>query len=71
MASSVSEDFIDIVAMEMRCGIDAAVEGWMAEFEAILEDPRLTTLGRLHEISALVARYKLASGKSELRRWVH
>jgi hypothetical protein len=71
MASSVANDFIDAVAMEMCSGIDAAVEAWMAELESILQDPQLTTLGRLQEVTALVARYKSVSGKSELRRWVH
>lgn len=71
MASLAAEDLIDAIAMEMCSGIDAAVEGWMAEFESILRDPRLTTLGRLQEISALVERYKSITGKSELRRWVH
>ncbi|PYX88012.1 MAG: hypothetical protein DMG68_09870 [Acidobacteria bacterium] len=71
MASSVAEDFIETVAMEMCSGIDAVVEGWMAEFESILQNPQLTTLGRLQEVSAMIARYKAVSGKSELRRWVH
>lgn len=71
MATSVSDDFIEAVVVELCSGIDTAVEAWIAEFECILENPRLTTLGRLHEVSALIERYKIASGKSQLRRWVH
>lgn len=71
MASLAAEDFIDAIAMELCSGIDVAVEGWMAEFESILQNPRLTTLGRLQQVSALVERYKAITGKSELRRCVH
>jgi len=38
--------------------VDKAVECWMAEFDSVLQDPRLTTLGRLQAIGAVVERYK-------------
>ena len=43
----------------------------MAEFDSVLQDPRLTTLGRLQAIGAVVERYKHATGKSQLRKRSH
>ena len=46
MASvAMQRDFINAVAAELSLGIDAAVECWMVQVEAALENPRLTTLG--------------------------
>jgi hypothetical protein len=39
----------------------------MAEVEAALESPRLTTLGRLQAVGEVVRRYKEITGKTELR----
>ena len=62
MASTVvPKVFIDAVASEMALGIDTAVECWMLQIESALEDPRLTTLGRLHAVQEIVANYR-ASG---------
>jgi hypothetical protein len=39
----------------------------MAQLDEVLTDTRLTTLGRLNSVSAIVARYKHFTGKSHLR----
>ena len=39
----------------------------MAQLDEALTDTRLTTLGRLNAVSAIVARYKEFTGKSQLR----
>jgi hypothetical protein len=48
--------------------VDKAVECWMAEFDSVLQDPRLTSLGRLQAIGEVVARYKRVTGKDQLRK---
>lgn len=63
----VSRVFIDAVASEMVSGIDAAVECWMLQIENALEDPRLTTLGRLQAVEEIVANYRTSTGGSRLR----
>ena len=67
MASvAMQRDFIEAVAAELTLGIDAAVECWMAQLEAVLENPRLTTLGRMQAVREILDRYKLTSGKKQL-----
>jgi len=66
MSPSVPETFVQIVASEMSTCVDRAVERWMTELDSILNDTRLTTLGRLQGISAVVTRYKNVTGKAEL-----
>jgi hypothetical protein len=39
----------------------------MAQLDEALTDTRLTTLGRLNAVSAIIARYKQLTGKSQLR----
>jgi hypothetical protein len=41
----------------MSDGIECAVSFWMAQIEASLLDPWLTTLGRIHAIQEIVKRY--------------
>jgi hypothetical protein len=64
--AAIDRDFVDAIASELASGVEAAVEQWMSEFESALQDPRLTTLGRLQAIQDVVARYKYLTGKSEL-----
>lgn len=67
MASlAMQRDFIDAVAAELSSGIDAAVECWMVQVEAALENPRLTTLGRMQAVREILDRYKAATGKVQL-----
>jgi len=58
----VAEDrvLIDAIAAEMSAGIDCAVEFWMAQMEAVFEDGRMTTLGRLQAIKEILRNYRLA-----------
>jgi hypothetical protein len=62
---SAERDVIDIIAVEMANGVDAAVECWMAEFDAVLQDSRLTTLGRLQAIQEIMAQYRFSTGKGD------
>ena len=61
-------DFVNAIAAEMVTCVDKAVECWMAEFDSVLQDPRLTSLGRLQAIGEVVARYKRVTGKDQLRK---
>lgn len=67
----VDKSFIDAVANEIACSVDAAVEGWIAEIESVLQHPLLTDEDKLFSMHELIARYKYATGKTELRRRVH
>jgi hypothetical protein len=58
---------ITVIAQEMSCAVDRSVEYWMAQLDEVLTDTRLTTLGRLNAVSAILARYKRLTGKSQLR----
>jgi hypothetical protein len=67
-AALSGQQFVEVIAQELFTGVEAAVECWMAEVEAALDSPRLTTLGRLQAIGDVVRRYKQITGKTELRR---
>lgn len=56
-------DFIDAVAAELSAGIDSALECWMMQFEAVVENPRLTAAGRMQAIREILNRYKMATGR--------
>ncbi len=64
---AMQRDFINAVAAELSLGIDAAVECWMVQLEAALENPRLTTLGRMNAVREIVDRYSTATGKTQLQ----
>jgi hypothetical protein len=38
---------------------------WMAEFDSVLQDPHLTTLGRLQAMNAIVTRYHQLRGQAD------
>ena len=59
--------FVEVVAAELACGVDRAVESWLAEIEGALKDQRLTTLGRTYAVQEIIARYKHAAGKDQLQ----
>ena len=63
---SIPADFVSVVAGEIASGVDAAVEFWMAQVEHALDDDRLTTLGRMNAVRAVLAQYKQLTGKTEL-----
>jgi hypothetical protein len=58
--ASTNEELIQAVAAEMSAGIEWAVGAWITEIEAALDDPRLTTLGRLRAVQEVVHRYRTA-----------
>jgi hypothetical protein len=58
---------VEIVAGEIALAVDGATELWMAEFESVLENRELTTLGRLQAVRDIVDTYKRHTGKKHLR----
>ena len=66
-SAAVSRDVITVIVQEMSCAVDRSVGYWMAQLDEALTDTRLTTLGRLDTVSAIIARYKDFTGKSQLR----
>jgi hypothetical protein len=44
--TAVPREIVDVIADEMACGVDRAVECWMSQVEQALNAPRLTSLGR-------------------------
>ena len=69
MATAVitSRDFVAAIAVEVATKIDVAVESWMAEMEQALNDPALTTLGRINAAKEVLAQYKSLTGKQQLQ----
>jgi hypothetical protein len=51
-------ELIDAVAAELTAGIDRAVGFWMNQIGDVLQDSRLTTLGRLQALKDLVGNYR-------------
>ena len=66
-SAAVSRDVITVIVQEMSCAVDRSVEYWMAQLDEALTDTRLTTLGRLNAVSAILARYKQLTRKAQLR----
>ena len=64
--ASIPGDFVSLVAGEIASSVDTAVEFWMAQVEGALQDDRLTTLGRMNAVQAVLASYKHLTGKTEL-----
>lgn len=67
-STAVTTDLVSMVAAEMASGIETAVDCWMAEIENVLEDTRLTTLGRLNGVREVLEDYKHLTGKTHLER---
>ena len=65
---STIQDFVNVIASEIACGVDSAVERWMAEIESALTDPELTTLGRMNAAKDVLGRYKRLTGKTWLQK---
>ncbi len=66
-AAMTTRDFIEVFAGELASGIDAAVETWLAAMEHALNDPELTTLGRMNAAKDILEQYKNLTGKKQLR----
>jgi len=64
--AAVPREIVDVIADEMACGVDRAVECWMSQVEQALDDTGLTSLGRLYAVKEVVERYKSLTGKAEL-----
>lgn len=67
MSSKVmaEKDLMEAMAEQVASAVDEAVTRWMAEFDSVLQDPHLTTLGRLQAMSAIVTRYHQLRGEAE------
>jgi hypothetical protein len=61
-ATISAQEFIDMVAAEMSAGVCFAVESWMAQVEQAVNDPRLTTLGRMNSVKKVVNNYRCMKG---------
>ena len=66
LRATVPLEFVLVVAGEIANGVDTAVENWMAQIDSALQDDHLTTLGRMHAVQEILARYKKLTGKREL-----
>jgi hypothetical protein len=65
-STTISRDFVKVIAEEVMRGVETAVECWMSDVECALTDVHLTTLGRLNAVRDVLDRYKQLTGKSEL-----
>jgi|ERR1700683_1442286 hypothetical protein len=63
---AVPREIVDVIADEMACGVDRAVEYWMSQIDHALNDTSLTSLGRLYAVKEVVEQYKHLTGKMEL-----
>jgi hypothetical protein len=63
--ATAERDFVDAIADQVACCVEEAVDRWMAEFDSVLQDPHLTTLGRLQAMNAIIARYRQLRGTAE------
>jgi hypothetical protein len=66
--SANTEEFVKTVAAEMASQVGAAVEYWMAQFESVFSDSRLTTLGRVYAAKEILEHYKRLTGKTQLKQ---
>lgn len=66
LRATIPLEFVSVVAGEIANGVETAVESWMAQIDGALQDDRLTTLGRMHAVQEILARYKQLTGKREL-----
>lgn len=58
MATAANDrDLLDAVIGEMHDGIERALGFWMTQIEDALQNPRLTTLGRMNAVQEIVNRY--------------
>ena len=56
-------DFVRLVADEICCGIERALEYWLGRIELEALDGRLTTAERISAIQQILREYKMATGK--------
>jgi hypothetical protein len=64
--TTVNRDLVRVIAEEMACGVETAVEHWMTQIDLALNDMHLTTLGRLNAVREIVESYKYFTGKTQL-----
>jgi hypothetical protein len=67
----IDKDFIEAVATEIACGVDSAVERWIADIDSVLKNPLLSDEDKVFSMGEMVARYKLATGRSVLRKRIN
>lgn len=59
-------DFVSLVAEEISCGIDHALDYWMGRIEIELVDRKLTAADKFRAIEAILREYKEVTGKTQL-----
>lgn len=64
---AANTDVVNVIATEMSRGVELAVDRWMAEFESVLMDSTLTSLGRLNAVQEIVNGYNCMTGKSRMK----
>jgi len=60
-------DFVSLVAEEISCGINHALDYWMGRIETELVDRKLTAAERFRAIESILREYKEATGRAQLR----
>lgn len=64
--TAVPREIVSVIANEMACGIERAVDCWMSQIDQVLNDIHLTSLGRLNAVREIVSNYKNLTGKDRL-----
>lgn len=57
ITTTANRELIAAVSAEVCAGIDRAVGFWMNQIEEVLQDSRLTTLGRLQAVKDVIGAY--------------
>jgi hypothetical protein len=63
--AAAEKELLEAVAEQVASCVEDAVDRWMAEFDSVLQDPHLTTLGRLQAMNAIVTRYHQLRGQAD------
>jgi hypothetical protein len=66
MAAVRQEYVFQTIVEEMANGVDVAVECWLSEIDQVIQDTRLTTLGKMNAIEDILSKYKRLTGKQHL-----
>ncbi len=61
--TAVPREIVEVIADEMACGVNRAVDYWISQIDQALNDTQLTSLGRLYAIKDVVERYNRLTGK--------
>jgi len=65
-SARAQSEFVDLVAQEIACGIDHAVDYWLGRIEQELASSRLTPGEQVRAIELILQEYKEATGNLHL-----